>query len=139
MSPSFPDHSALISPEVLSVIERAGWQTAKSVEHVAGGSHQYIVRGWDKDDVLEPEFWLVVDAIKAHGRAEVWVPPPSFYDSGSRKPQRNRYLYPGDGYAYWYTRSRSAAMLNREDISVQAITPTRRPVGDPPEQTQLDF
>ncbi len=39
---------------------------------------------------------------------------------------RNRYLYVRE-YAYWFTRPR-VAMLNREHVSVQQATQTRRVV-----------
>jgi hypothetical protein len=124
---TLPDHEALLSAEILDIIRRrAHWQSAKSVEDVA--PHQYVVKGWNKDDVTDEEFWLVADAIKAHGRREEWVPPVGFYSSGSRRPQRNRYLYV-DGFAMWFTFPRGRVpMLNREHVSVQQATPTRRVV-----------
>ncbi len=47
-------------------------------------------------------------------------------------PTKNRYLYL-DEHAYWLTRGRMP-MLNREHVSVQQQTPTRRRV---PEQGSL--
>jgi hypothetical protein len=123
-----PDHSAGVTDEIRAIIRRAHWQEAKTVEAVA--PHQYVVRGWDKDDVTEAGFDLVAAAIKAHGRLEEWTPPAGFYDSGNRRPMQNRYLYIGDGYAYWFTRPRGrVSMLNRERTSVQLANPTRRVVG----------
>ena len=48
---------------------------------------------------------------------------------------RNHYLYARDPsgrlFAYWYTHPRGAVpMLNREDVSVQEATPTRRVLGE---------
>ena len=133
MTPT-PDHSAKLTEQVLDIIRRCHWHSAKSVEAVA--PHQYNVLGWDRDDVTEQEFWLVRDAIQAHGRREEWVPPEGFYDSGNRRPMRNTYLYV-DEFAYWFTYPRGRVpMLNREHVSVQQATPTRRAL-DEPEQTRL--
>jgi hypothetical protein len=138
---TFPDHGPLLreayGSAVHDLIARAHWQTAKSVEHVEGGQHQYNVKGWDKDDLTEDEFWLLVNVIKAHGRQEVWTAPAGFYDSGKRPSFKNTYLYPGDGFAYWFTWPRNAVpMLNREHVSVQEKAPTRRPFG--PDQLSFD-
>jgi hypothetical protein len=126
---TLPDHEALLSAEILDIIRcRAHWQNARSVEAVA--PHQYVVKGWDKDDVTEAEFWMVADAIRAHGRKEEWVPPEGFYDSGNRSPMTNGYLYV-DEYAIWFTWPRGRVpMLNRENVSVQVANPTRRVVDD---------
>ncbi len=47
---------------------------------------------------------------------------------------KNRYLYvelEGETYALWYTHpKRSVPMLNREQVSIQRDTPTRRVVGE---------
>lgn len=43
---------------------------------------------------------------------------------------KNTYLYPGDGYAYWFTWPQGRVpMLNREHVSVQEQGPTREVVG----------
>jgi hypothetical protein len=69
-----PDHTAALTEQVLDILgRRAHWQTAKSTEDVA--PHAYCCKGWDKDDLTEQDFWLVVDAIKTFGREEVWTPP----------------------------------------------------------------
>jgi hypothetical protein len=135
-----------VSNEVLGIIGRAHWQSARTVEAIA--PHQYVVIGWDRDDVTEAEFWKVVKTIESLGREEVWTAPEGFYDSGRRHSIKNRYLYPGDGFAYWFTHPRkSVPMLNREHVSVQQQAPTRRVVEpqqhvrlpDPPAQTQLEL
>jgi hypothetical protein len=143
-----PDHSHAVPEQVREIIWRAEWCSAKSVEDVA--PHQYVVIGWDRDDVTDGEFWLVVRTIETLGRVEEWTPPEGFYDSGNRRPVTNRYLYVAttDGlHAYWFTHPRnSVPMLNREHVSVQQQTPTRRVVEpqqhmrlpDPPAQTQLE-
>lgn len=126
----------LAEQELMALIEKAHWQSAKSVEHVPGGQHQYCVLGWSKDQLTEPEFWAMWETIRAKGRREIWVPPPGFYDSGNRRPMENTYLYLPDGFSYWTTWPRkSVPMLNREHVSVQETTPTRRPV---PEQLRLE-
>jgi hypothetical protein len=131
---NIPDHSHLLTDEIIDIIERAHWQTAKSVEHVEGGQHQYVVIGWDRDDLSRDEFWLLANTIRTHGRLEEWTPPEGFYDSGNRRPVRNRYLYVGE-YAMWFTHPRrSIPMLNREHVAVQAKTPTRRVVGTQDQQ-----
>lgn len=116
----------------LDIIARAAWTSAKSTEDVA--PHQYVVRGWDRDDVTEPEFWRLVDLIKIEGRREVWTPPVEWVRRWGGRPMTNHYLYAGD-YAYWFTWPRGRVpMLNREHVSVQEKTPTRRVV---PEQGSL--
>ncbi len=116
------------TPEALAFIERAAWTSAKSTEDVA--PHQYIVKGWDRDDITEPEFWRFVDLIKATGREEVWTPPDEWVRRWGGRAMTNRYLYIGR-YAYWFTWPReSVPMLNRELVSVQAETPTRRMVDE---------
>src|SRR4051812_33203358 len=84
--------------ELDALIERAHWQSARSVEAYA--PHQYVVQGWDKDDLTEEEFWRFVATIRRFGRTEEWTPPPEW--TGGRV-MTNRYLYPGDGFAYWFT------------------------------------
>ena len=124
LSGDFPNHGDRVPDEIHDLIRRADWQAAKSVEDVA--PHQYVVIGWNKDDLSDEEFWLFVQTIKDLGRVEEWTPPEGFYDSGNRRPMRNRYLYVGE-YAYWYTHPRRAVpMLNREHVSVQQATPSRR-------------
>jgi hypothetical protein len=132
-----PDHSALLSEQVLDIIRRAHWQSARSVAHVPGGKHAYVVMGWNKDDVTEGEFFLAVSAIRTYGRREVWTPPVGFYDSGNRRPMTNTYLYLGE-FAYWYTKpSEGPHMLNRESVAVQLATPTRRVLAPELEQLAL--
>jgi hypothetical protein len=140
----FPDHGDQVSPELLDILERMHWRSARTVEAVA--PHQYNVKGWDRDDVTEAEFWSVVDIVRAVGRVEEWTPPAGFYDSGNRRPMLNTYLYLGD-HAYWFTQPRDRpAMLNRESVSVQLRSPTRRPPGtepafanDTPDHEQLEL
>lgn len=116
------------TPEALSVIERAAWTSAKTTEDVA--PHQYIVKGWSRDDITEPEFWRFVELIKTSGRKEVWTPPDEWVRRWGGRPMSNSYLYMG-GYAYWFTWPRkSVPMLNREHVSIQEKTPTRRPVDE---------
>ena len=59
--------------EAEGVIERAAWTPAKSTKDLA--PHQYVVRGWDRDDLTEEEFWRFVALIKAQGRLEERTPP----------------------------------------------------------------
>ena len=93
-------------------IARAHWQSAKSTEDVA--PHQYVVLGWDRDDITDAEFWSFASLIKAEGRLEEWTPPPEWVRRWGGKPMTNRYLYIGD-FAYWFTwPKRSVPMLNRE-------------------------
>jgi hypothetical protein len=119
-----PDHTDLVPDEIHNLIGRAHWQLAKSVEDVA--PHQYVVIGWNKDDLTGEEFWFFVRTIKDLGRLEEWTPPEGFYDSGTKRPMRNRYLYVGE-HAYWFT-CPGVPMLNREHVSVQQATPMRRVV-----------
>jgi hypothetical protein len=51
-----------VPAEILELVERAHWQSARTVEHVA--PHQYNVLGWDKDDLTDEEFWKLAKAIK---------------------------------------------------------------------------
>jgi hypothetical protein len=127
-----PDHRPSDEDQAIlhNLIERAHWQTAKSVEHIAAGRHAYVVIGWDKDDLTEDEFWWFATTIKTYGREEEWEAASGFYDSGKRPKMRNRYLYveSDEGvFAYWFTWPQGRVpMLNREHISVQQETPTRR-------------
>ena len=141
--PDFPDHTGALVPAILDVIRRAHWQTARSVDHVPGGAHAYVVEGWAKDDLTVEEFWLVVGAIRAHGREEIWKAPERFYDSGKRPEFENLYLYVdvGNGlHAYWHTFPRGRVpMLNRELVSYQIEHPTRRVIEPPLAPLQLQI
>ena len=123
--PEFPDHTSKVPAEILAVVDRMHWQSARSVEHVAGGRHQYNVCGWAKDDVTEREFWQVADIVRAISRVETWTAPAGFYNSGRRPRLTNTYAYI-NGFAYWYTTARSTThMLDREAVEQQLVTPTR--------------
>ena len=125
----------LTLPEAERVIERAHWQSAKSTEDVA--PHAYVVLGWAKDDLTEREFWRFVALIQVEGRLEEWTPPAEWVRRWGGKPMRGRYLYPGDGFAYWLSRGRGGTpMLNREHTSVQEATPTRRVLPEHPNNQQ---
>lgn len=114
--------------EALSLIERAAWTSAKTTEDVA--PHQYVVKGWDRDDITEEEFWAFADLVKTRGREEIWTPPAEWVRRWGGRPMSNRYLYLGE-YAYWFTWPRSSVpMLNREHLSVQRATPTRQVAGE---------
>jgi hypothetical protein len=119
-----PDHAGLVPDEIHDLIRRAHWQSAKSTEDVA--PHQYVVIGWNKDDLTDEEFWFFVRTIKDLGRLEEWTPPDEWVRRWGGRPMRNRYLYIRE-HAYWFTRPR-VPMLNREHVSVQHATPTRRVV-----------
>lgn len=125
-------HDHLVSDEAQDIIRRGWWQSARSTEAIA--PHEYVVLGWSKDDLSEADFWLLANTIKRHGRAEVWTPPPEWVNRWGGRPMRNTYLYLGEGdqqYAYWLTRGRKA-MLNRERVAQQLVTPTRRVSPDGP-------
>ena len=110
--------------EAQDFIERAAWTSAKSTEDVA--PHQYIVRGWDRDDIGDAEFWAFVALVKETGREEEWTRPAEWVRRWGGRPLRNRYLYL-DGFAYWFTWPRDRVpMLNREHVSVQERDRTRR-------------
>ena len=114
--------------EALSFIERAAWTSAKTTEDVA--PHQYVVKGWDRDDITEAEFWAFADLVKTRGQVEIWTPPAEWVRRWGGRPMTNRYLYLGE-YAYWFTWPRSSVpMLNREHVSVQRAAPTRTAAGD---------
>ena len=125
-----PNHE--VPAWALEIIDRAAWTSAKSTEDVA--PHQYVVLGWDRDDLDEAEFWRLVGLIKSEGREEEWTPPAEWTRRWGGRPMTNRYLYVGE-YAYWLTYPRDRVpMLNREHVSVQEDTPTRRVL---PEQVRL--
>ena len=106
------------------LIDRAYWQSCKSTNDYA--PHQYVVKGWQKDDLTEEEFWEFARIVKALGRIEEWTPPAEWVGG---RVMTNRYLYVGE-FAYWFTWPRkSVPMLNREHVSVQQESPTRRVVG----------
>lgn len=128
---TFPDHTDLLDPAILRIIERADWRNARSVEHVPGGRHAYVVL--PKDDEGREGFWLLVKAIRALGRREVWRSPPGFYDHGRQIEMVGSYLYVrnggGDLFAYFFSHPRNAIpMCNREAVAVQLAHPTRRPL-----------
>jgi hypothetical protein len=132
---NWPDHTPLLDPELLDIIRRAAWTSAKSTEDVA--PHQYVVKGWNKDDVTAQDFDLLAAAIKTYGRVEVWTPPDEWVRRWGGREQRNRYLYAG-GYAMWFTFPRGRVpMLNRELTTWQQANLTRRVIEPEPEQTQL--
>jgi hypothetical protein len=124
-APTSPAKVKPVSVEEFEVlIEKAHWQSAKSTEDVA--PHQYCVRGWDKDNLTDDEFWAMHATIKHVGRLEEWTPPAEWVQRWGGKPMKNRYLYIGD-FAYWFTWPRGRVpMLNREHRSVQKDGPTRR-------------
>jgi hypothetical protein len=111
--------------EAEDFISRAAWTSAKSTEDVA--PHQYVVRGWDRGDVTEEEFWRMVELIKTEGRLELWTPPEEWVRRWGGKPMKNRYLYVRE-FAYWFTWPR-VPMLNREHVSVQERGRTRTVLG----------
>jgi hypothetical protein len=127
----WPEHD--VSAEVLDLIRRCHWQSAKSTEDVA--PHQYVVLNWSRDDVTEGQFWDLVSIIKTHGRLEEWTPPAEWVRRWGGRPMVNSYLYVdiGDGlFAYWFTNPRNRTpMLNRERVAQQERTPTRRVIGEP--------
>lgn len=117
---------ALTLTDAGGIIARAAWTSAKTTQDIA--PHEYVVNGWDRDDLPDQEFWQLVELIKATGREEVWTPPAEWVRRWGGRPMTNRYLYLGE-HAYWFTWPRNgAAMLNREHVSVQQKTPTRRPL-----------
>ena len=121
------DHGSITGADLrmaLVFIERAAWTSAKSTEDVA--PHQYVVKGWDRDDITVDEFWAFADLVKTRGREEIWTPPAEWVRRWGGRPMTNRYLYVGE-HAYWFTWPRkSVPMLNREHVEVQLRTPTRR-------------
>jgi len=120
------DERERIDEWVNDFIERAHWQSAKSTEDVA--PHQYNVKGWNRDDITDEEFQRFAEIIRATGRVEEWTPPEEWVRRWGGRPMRNRYLYLGE-YAYWFTWPRGRVpMLNREHVSVQEQTPTRKVV-----------
>jgi hypothetical protein len=81
----------------------------------------------DSSDEKSPQAGVPAEpSIKDLGRLEEWTPPDEWVRRWRGRPMRNRYLYVGE-YAYWFTRPR-VPMLNRERVSVQQATPTRRVV-----------
>jgi hypothetical protein len=121
----------------MPLIEQAAWTWAKSTHDFA--PHQYVVKGWDRDDLTEEEFWAIASTIKEVGRDEEWTPPAEWVRRWGGRPMRNRYLYlpsANPTHAYWFTWPRkSVPMLNREVVEVQERNPTRRPL---PEQLRLE-
>jgi hypothetical protein len=126
--------AGLTVDEIEAIIARAHWQSARSTEDVA--PHQYVVKGWDKDELTEDEFWRLANWIRTEGRLEEWTPPAEWVRRWGGRPMTNRYVHIGN-YAYWFTWPKGRApMLNREHVSVQQAKPTRRPVGV---QQELDM
>jgi hypothetical protein len=99
--------------ELLAVIGRLSFRVAKSMPQIP---HQYTVRGTAAD---EADYIALHNAIRADGVIERWhgrrVIGSNPIERGPGRPMR--YLYPGDGWRYWYmsalTRSK---IINRNRV-----------------------
>ncbi len=105
-----PDHVGLVPDEIHGLIRRAIGRRPRPLNMLPPGGISTTVIGWKNDDLTEEE----------------WTPPEGFYDDRrqERRKMVNHYLCVGE-YAYSSTRPR-VPMLNREHVSVQQATPTRR-------------
>jgi hypothetical protein len=65
-------YKPLTMDEAEDFISRAAWTSAKSTEDVA--PHQYVVRGWDRDDVNEEE----LEPVEFIDRGEYLIVPYRF-------------------------------------------------------------
>ena len=85
---------------VLRAIKRLRFVVARSMPHIP---HEYTLREWaDEDD----DYVALFNSIMEQGKILYYVP--------HRRP--GRYLYPGDGYAYW-------SMGARRSINIHAFHP----------------
>ena len=129
---SFPDHGDQVSPELLDVIARMRWQSARSVEIACCTAP--VRRGRLGQGRRDRGRVLVGGEHRSSRRPRGGVAGTrGFYATPQRRPTyRNTYLYLG-GYAHWFTSpARRRAELNRELTSQQLKTPTRRLPGTGP-------
>jgi hypothetical protein len=75
---------------VLYAIDRMSWRFAKSMPQ---WPHEYTVRSRD-DHSMIADYMTLYAAIAAHGVEETFT--------GTKTPSRKKYLYPGDGWRYWF-------------------------------------
>jgi hypothetical protein len=84
--------------EILVIIGRLPFRLAKTMPQIP---HQYTVKQEAAD---EADYVALHDAIRTHGIIERWhggwVQGSKPLTPGRGKPMR--YLYPGDGWRYWY-------------------------------------
>jgi hypothetical protein len=84
--------------ELLNVIGRLSFRVAKSMPQIP---HQYTVRAAAAD---EADYIALHNAIRENGVIERWhgrrVLGSKPIERGPGRPMR--YLYPGDGWRYWY-------------------------------------
>ena len=83
-----------------------------------------MVIGWNKDDLTDEEFWLFVRTIKDLGRLEEWTPPEGY----GREQASDAEPLPLYRRLRLLVHPSRVPMLNREHVSVQQATPTRRVV-----------
>ena len=99
--------------DILATIGRLSFRVAKTMPQIP---HQYTVRH-EADD--EADYVALHNAIGADGVIEYWYGRRALggkpIERGRGRPMR--YLYPGDGWRYWYmsglTRSR---IINRNRV-----------------------
>lgn len=99
--------------DILAVIARLSFSVAKTMPQIP---HQYTVRGKTAD---ESDYVALHNAIRSRGVIERWhgrkVQRSKPIDRGPGRPMR--YLYPGDGWRYWYMSDLSRSkIINRNRI-----------------------
>ena len=87
-----------MTDEILAVIGRLSFRIAKTMPQIP---HQYTVR---QEAAAEADYVALHRAIRADGVIEFWhgrkVSGNQPIECGTGRPMR--YLYPGDGWRYWY-------------------------------------
>ncbi len=98
---------------ILDVIARLSFRVARTMPQIP---HQYTVRQEAAD---EADYIALHKAISLEGVVERWhgrrVRGSNPIDRGPGRPMR--YLYPGDGYRYWYMSDLSRSkIINRNRV-----------------------
>jgi hypothetical protein len=91
--------------EVLLAIGKLSFRIAKSMPQ---WPHEYTVR--NHEPTLHEAYLTLYRAIERHGIAERF--------SGTKRPSMKLYLYPGDGYRYWFENPspQTSKIINRNTI-----------------------
>jgi hypothetical protein len=84
--------------DVLAAIGRLSFRVAKTMPQIP---HEYTVRGEEN----EADYVALHNAIRAAGTVEYWHARRVLRGKPLERRSRGvakRYLYPGDGFRYWY-------------------------------------
>ncbi len=98
----------------IDIIVRLAWRPARTMPQIP---HEYTVREEARD---EADYWVLHQVIARHGMIERWHGGKVYGGASIIRRGRGRpglYLYPGDGWRYWYmSRSPISRIINRNRI-----------------------